>query len=46
MTIEGARAFAEDLSVEEYRLVHLSHYIAAEDAFDDDMALDGEQFVL
>jgi phosphoribosyl 1,2-cyclic phosphate phosphodiesterase len=46
MTIEGARAFAEDLSIEEYRLVHLSHYIAAEDAFDDDMALDGEQFVV
>jgi len=46
MTIEGARALADDLSADEYRLVHLSHYIPAEDAFDDDMAVDGEQFRL
>ncbi|MFT4884025.1 MAG: phosphoribosyl 1,2-cyclic phosphate phosphodiesterase [Natronomonas sp.] len=46
MTIEGARRLAEDLDAERYRLVHLSHYIPAEDAFDDDMALDGETFTL
>ncbi len=46
MTIEGARALADDLDAAEYRLVHLSHYIPAEEAFDDDMAVDGERFQL
>ncbi len=46
MTIEGARALADDLDADEYRLVHLSHYIPAEEAFDDDMAVDGERFRL
>ena len=46
MTIEGARALASDLDADEYRLVHLSHYIPAEEAFDDDMAVDGERFSL
>ena len=44
MTIEGARALADDLDADEHRLVHLSHYIPAEEAFDDDMDVDGEQF--
>ena len=46
MTIEGARALAEDLNAETHRLVHLSHYIPAEEAFDDDMAVDGDRFTL
>ena len=46
MTIEGARRFAEDLGAASYRLVHLSHYVPAAEAFDDDMAVDGERFVL
>ena len=46
MTIEGARALAEDLDAAEYRLVHLSHYIPAERAFEGDMAVDGERFTL
>ena len=46
MTIEGARALADDLSPAEYRLVHLSHYTPAGEAFDDDMAVDGERFTL
>ena len=46
MTIEGARALASDLDADEHRLVHLSHYIPAEEAFDDDMAVDGERFSL
>ncbi|WP_181690909.1 MBL fold metallo-hydrolase [Natronomonas sp. LN261] len=44
MTIEGARALAGDLDADTYRLVHLSHYIPAEAAFETDMAVDGEQF--
>lgn len=46
MTIEGARQLAVDLEAEAYRVVHLSHYIPAADAFDEDMALDGESFSL
>ena len=46
MTIEGARAMADELDAGEYRLVHLSHYIPAGEAFDDDMAVDGERFRL
>ncbi len=46
MTIEGARALADDLEADEYRLVHLSHYIPAEEAFEEDMAIDGERFRL
>jgi phosphoribosyl 1,2-cyclic phosphate phosphodiesterase len=46
MTIEGARRLATELEPDDYRLVHLSHYIPAEDAFDDDMAVDGETFRL
>jgi phosphoribosyl 1,2-cyclic phosphate phosphodiesterase len=46
MTIEGARQLAEELDADAYRLVHLSHYIPAEAAFDDDMAVDGERFEL
>ncbi|WP_299237274.1 MBL fold metallo-hydrolase [Natronomonas sp.] len=46
MTIEGARALADDLDAAEYRLVHLSHYIPAERAFAEDMAVDGERFTL
>ena len=46
MTIEGARRLAADLEADDYRLVHLSHYVPAGDAFDEDMAVDGERFVL
>ena len=46
MTIEGARALAADLSPADHRLVHLSHFIPAGEAFDDDMAVDGERFSL
>ncbi|QLD90589.1 MBL fold metallo-hydrolase [Natronomonas salina] len=46
MTIEGARDLAAELGADDYRLVHLSHYIPAERAFDDDMAVDGETFGL
>ena len=46
MTIEGARALSEDLDASDDRLVHLSHYIPAGEAFDDDMAVDGDSFRL
>ena len=46
MTIEGARALSGDLDATDHRLVHLSHYIPAEEAFDDDMAIDGDRFSL
>ncbi|CAI49216.1 beta-lactamase domain protein [Natronomonas pharaonis DSM 2160] len=46
MTVEGARRLADDLDADDYRLVHLSHYIPADEAFDDDMAVDGERFEL
>lgn len=42
MTVEGARSLAAELDVDDHRLVHLSHFIPAADAFDDDMAVDGE----
>ena len=44
MTVEGARALAADLDADDYRLVHLSHYIPAETAFEGDMAVDGDRF--
>jgi phosphoribosyl 1,2-cyclic phosphate phosphodiesterase len=46
MTVEGARSLADELGVDEYRLVHLSHFIPAEGAFEADMAVDGERYVL
>jgi phosphoribosyl 1,2-cyclic phosphate phosphodiesterase len=46
MTFEGARALADGLAVDDYRLVHVSHFPTPEEAFGGDLAVDGEQFVL
>jgi phosphoribosyl 1,2-cyclic phosphate phosphodiesterase len=46
MTIEGARDMCERLDAEEYRLVHVSHYVPADRAFAEDLAVDGESFDL
>ena len=46
MTFEGARSLAEELDADEHRLVHVSHFPTAEEAFGDDLAVDGEQFTL
>jgi phosphoribosyl 1,2-cyclic phosphate phosphodiesterase len=46
MTVEGARDMAAELGVETHRLVHLSHFIPAAEAFEADMAVDGERFNL
>jgi phosphoribosyl 1,2-cyclic phosphate phosphodiesterase len=46
MTIEGAHAMADELDVDDYRIVHVSHYPDPEEAFGPELAVDGEQFVL
>ena len=46
MTLEGAREFAADIAPGDYRLVHTAHYVPAERAFADDIAVDGERFSL
>jgi phosphoribosyl 1,2-cyclic phosphate phosphodiesterase len=46
MTIEGARALGEELNADETRIVHLSHFIPAEEAFAADLAVDGERYEL
>jgi phosphoribosyl 1,2-cyclic phosphate phosphodiesterase len=46
MTFEGARALADDLAAEAYRLVHVSHFPTPEEAFAEDVAVDGERFRL
>ncbi len=46
MTREGALALAEELGAKETRLVHIAHYYPAEEAFEQPLALDGEQYDL
>ncbi|ACV12380.1 beta-lactamase domain protein [Halorhabdus utahensis DSM 12940] len=46
MTIEGAQRLSEELDAGELRIVHLSHYLPVETAFDVPLAVDGERFVL
>jgi phosphoribosyl 1,2-cyclic phosphate phosphodiesterase len=46
MTREGALALAGDLDAAETRLVHLSHFYDAAEAFGDPLAVDGEEHVL
>jgi Metal-dependent hydrolases of the beta-lactamase superfamily I len=46
MTLPGARAFATEINPEDYRLVHTAHYVPADRAFSDDIAVDGERFSL
>jgi len=46
MTFEGARALADELDVDDYRLVHVSHFPPPDEAFGPDLAVDGEQFSL
>jgi len=44
MTLTGAREFASDIAADAYRIVHTAHYVPAERAFADDIAVDGERF--
>ncbi|MDZ7746760.1 MAG: MBL fold metallo-hydrolase [Halobacteriales archaeon] len=46
MTIEGACDLATELDAEQFRLVHVSHFTPADRAFDDPLAVDGEQYQL
>ncbi len=46
MTREGALALADELNADRARLVHLAHYYPADEAFEEPLAVDGEQYVL
>jgi phosphoribosyl 1,2-cyclic phosphate phosphodiesterase len=46
MTREGALSLAEDLDADRTRLVHISHFYPADEAFEHPLALDGERYQL
>jgi phosphoribosyl 1,2-cyclic phosphate phosphodiesterase len=46
MTREGALDLADELDATRTRLVHVAHYYPADEAFEEPLALDGEQYVL
>jgi phosphoribosyl 1,2-cyclic phosphate phosphodiesterase len=46
MTREGALSLADDLDADETRLVHLAHFYPVEEAFEEPLAVDGEQYRL
>ncbi|MFC7133011.1 MULTISPECIES: MBL fold metallo-hydrolase [Salinibaculum] len=46
MTVDGARALAEDLNADRFRAVHVSHFVPADRAFEDPFAVDGERYRL
>ncbi|MFC3477509.1 MBL fold metallo-hydrolase [Halobacterium litoreum] len=46
MTLEGALALGDDLNASETRVVHVSHFFPADEAFADELAVDGETFRL
>ena len=46
MTREGALALADELGAERTRLIHVSHFFPADEAFDEPLAVDGERYRL
>ncbi|MFC7026762.1 MBL fold metallo-hydrolase [Halomicroarcula sp. GCM10025324] len=46
MTLRGSRDFVAAIEPDDYRIVHTAHYVPADRAFADDIALDGERFSL
>lgn len=46
MTREGALALADELDVGDVRLVHVSHFYPADEAFEEPLAVDGERYDL
>jgi len=46
MTREGAIQLCEELRAKEYRLVHVSHFYDADEAFEEPLAVDGETYEL
>ncbi len=46
MTREGALALADELNAAETRLVHVAHFYPVEEAFEEPLAVDGEEYTL
>jgi len=46
MTVEGAQALGDDLGADETRVVHVSHFLDADRAFEEPLAVDGERYTL
>ncbi len=46
MTREGALSLADDLDASRTRLVHLSHFYDVDEAFEEPLAVDGEQYTV
>jgi len=46
MTFEGAQRLGRNLDADETRVVHISHFVPAEEAFEEPLAVDGERYVL
>ncbi|MFC4358050.1 MBL fold metallo-hydrolase [Halobium salinum] len=46
MTREGAIALGEELGADETRVVHTAHFYPVEEAFEEPLAVDGEEYVL
>jgi len=46
MTRAGALALADECDADRVRLVHVSHFYDADEAFEDPLAVDGEQFTV
>ncbi|WP_115865506.1 MBL fold metallo-hydrolase [Halorussus litoreus] len=46
MTREGALALADELNADQTRLVHVSHFYPADEAFEEPLAVDGERYQL
>ncbi len=46
MTREGALSLADELDAETTRLVHVSHFYPADEAFEEPLAIDGERYSL
>ncbi|WP_227353400.1 MBL fold metallo-hydrolase [Haladaptatus salinisoli] len=45
-TREGALSLADELGAEETRLVHVSHFYPADEAFEEPLTVDGERYLL
>jgi phosphoribosyl 1,2-cyclic phosphate phosphodiesterase len=46
MTIEGAIAMGDRLDADRIRVVHVSHFVPAAEAFEEPLAVDGEEYAL
>jgi phosphoribosyl 1,2-cyclic phosphate phosphodiesterase len=46
MTFEGAVSMGERLDAGETRVVHVSHFAPADEAFEEPLAVDGERYEL